>query len=150
MKLLQELRAAGLGQDMQAIVDRIPYAKFLGLGIQMDAEQVVSVLPFADHLVGNINLPAIHGGVVGAMLEMTAVLQLIHDTACESLPKTVDVSFDYLRSATNKTTYGRADVTRRGRRVANVRMTLYQDDQSRPVAVGHGHFLLAPTSPPAP
>ncbi len=144
MKLLQELAEAGRGQDMHAIIERIPYAGFLGLEVDQQGDEIITVLPFAEHLVGNVNLPAIHGGVVGAVLEMTAILQLLYDTACERLPKTVDVSFDYLRSAQNKTTYGRAIVTRRGRRVANVRTELWQDSRDKPVAAGHGHYLLTP------
>ncbi|MDH3644822.1 MAG: PaaI family thioesterase, partial [Gammaproteobacteria bacterium] len=107
-------------------------------------DEVLTVLPFADHLVGNVNLPAIHGGAVGAMLEMTTILQLLYDTACERLPKTVDVSFDYLRPARAMTTYGRAIVTRQGRRVANVRCELWQEQRDKPIAASHGHFLLAP------
>ena len=144
MKILQQLRDEGRGQDLAALLDHIPYAKFLGLQVEQQGNEIITVLPFQDHLVGNTNLPAIHGGAVGAMLEMTAVLQLIFDTACERLPKTVDVSFDYLRSARAMTTYGRAIVTRQGRRVANVRAELWQEERLKPVAAGHGHFLLSP------
>ncbi len=144
MKLLQALRDEGRGQDIDALVAAIPYAQFLGLQVDRQGDGIVTVLPFQQHLVGNVNLPAIHGGAVGAMLEMTAVLQLLYDTACAHLPKTVDVSFDYLRSARAKTTYGRAIVTRHGRRVANVRVELWQDNRNKPVAAGHGHFLLSP------
>lgn len=144
MKILQELRDEGRGQDISALLQRIPYAQFLGLQATCQGNEVITLLPFSEQLVGNTNLPAIHGGAVGAMLEITAALQLIYDTACERLPKTVDISFDYLRSARGETTYGRAIVTRQGRRVANVRTELWQDDRTRPVAVGHGHFLLTP------
>ncbi len=144
MKILQELRDEGRGQDLGALLDHIPYAKFLGLQVLQQGNEITTILPFSEHLVGNTNLPAIHGGAVGAMLEMTAVLQLIFDTACERLPKTVDVSFDYLRSARAATIYGRAIVTRQGRRVANVRTELWQEERHKPVAAGHGHFLLSP------
>lgn len=144
MKWLAELRASGRGQDMQALLTHIPYAQFLGVEVEVQGNEVIAVLPFADHLVGNTTLPAVHGGAVGVLLEMTAVLQLLHDTACETLPKTVDVSFDYLRSVRAMTTYGRAIVTRQGRRVANVRSELWQEDRNKPVAVSHGHYLLKP------
>ena len=144
MKILQELRDQGRGQDLGALLEHIPYAQFLGLQVEQQGKEIITILPFQEHLIGNTNLPAIHGGAVGAMLEMTAVLQLIFDTACERLPKTVDVSFDYLRSARALPTYGRAIVTRQGRRVANVRTELWQEERSRPVAAGHGHFLLSP------
>lgn len=144
MKVLQELRDQGRGQDLTALLQHIPYAKFLGLQVEQQGNEIITIVPFTEQLIGNTNLPAIHGGAVGAMLEMTAVLQLIYDTACERLPKTVDVSFDYLRSARGLTTYGRAIVTRQGRRVANVRAELWQEERSKPVAAGHGHFLLSP------
>jgi acyl-coenzyme A thioesterase PaaI-like protein len=41
-------------------------------------------------------------------------------------------------------TDGRAIVTRQGRRVANVRAEIWQEEKSRPIAAAHGHFLLAP------
>ena len=138
MKILHEL------PDMQTLLARIPYAQFIGLQVQQDGDDLITVLPYADHLTGNTTLPAMHGGVVGAMLEMTAVLQLLHDTQVTRLPKTIDVSFDYLRSVRAQTTYGSAIVTRRGRRVANVRCELWQDDRAKPLAASHGHFLLAP------
>lgn len=144
MKILQDLRDQGRAGDLEAVLEQIPYAKFLGIQVERQGNEIITILPFSDHLVGNVNLPAIHGGAVGAMLEMTAVLQLIYDTACERLPKTVDVSFDYLRSARNLTTFGRAIVTRQGRRVANVRTELWQEERLKPVAAGHGHFLLSP------
>lgn len=144
MKLLEDFRDRGDGQNLAGLLEHIPYARFLGLEVEVQGSEVVTSLPFADHLVGNVNLPAVHGGAVGAMLEMTAVLQLIYDTSCERLPKTVDVSFDYLRSARGVTTYGRAIVTRRGRRVANVRSELWQESRDTPVAVSHGHYVLAP------
>lgn len=150
MKILQELRDQGRGRDIQAIIEQIPYAKFLGLRVEYrqdgevaGSDQVMTVVPFQQHLIGNRKLPAMHGGAVGAILEITAVLQLLYDTECERLPKTIDVSFDYLRSVTNATTYGVATVTRRGRRVANVRTELWQQ-AGKPVAVSHGHFLLSP------
>lgn len=144
MRVLAELRAQGRGRDMGAVLAAIPYARFLGVRVQQLGNEVITVLPFKDELVGNPILPAIHGGVIGAFLEITAVLQLLFETECERLPKTVDVNFDYLRSGRAVTTYGRAIVNRRGRRVANVRSELWQEDPNRPVALSQGHYLLKP------
>lgn len=144
MKLLIELRENGQGQDMAAVVDAIPYARFLGVEVQQQGNEVITVLPFKDDLIGNPILPAIHGGVIGAMLEITAVLQVLYETACERLPKTVDVNFDYLRSGRAVTTYGRAVVNRQGRRVANVRSEIWQESRDKPIALSQGHYLLKP------
>ena len=144
MKILHELRAAGRGQDMQAVVEMIPYARFLGIQVDQKGNEITTIMPFKQALVGNVNLPALHGGVIGAFLEMTAVIQLLFDTSCERLPKTIDVSIDYLRSGRPQPTFGRAIVTRHGRRVANVRSEIWQEERSKPIGVSHGHFLLTP------
>lgn len=145
MEFLSELRDSGRGQDMQAVLEHIPYARFLGVQIQQQGNEVITVLPFKEEIVGNQRLPAIHGGVIGALLEFTSVLQLLFETSCQRLPKTVDVNFDYLRSGKAVTTFGRAIVNRQGRRVANVRSELWQDDRKKPIALSQGNYLLKPT-----
>ncbi len=127
---------------MTAVLEQIPYAQFLGVRVQQQGNEVITVLPFRDEIVGNQRLPAIHGGVIGALLEITSVLQLLYETSCARLPKTVDVNFDYLRSGRAVTTYGRAIVNRQGRRVANVRSELWQAERNRPIALSQGNYLL--------
>ncbi|HKI74211.1 MAG TPA: PaaI family thioesterase [Pseudomonadales bacterium] len=144
MKFLQELRDQGRGQDMQAVLKYIPYAQFLGIEVDRKGSEITTIMPFKESLVGNVNLPAIHGGAIGAMLEITSVIQLLFDTSCERLPKTVDISIDYLRSGRPQATYGRAIVTRQGRRVANVRAEIWQEEKGKPIAASHGHFLMTP------
>lgn len=144
MKILEELRLKGEANNLQAVADAIPYARHLNLRIDSKGDELTTVLPFRDELIGNVNLPAIHGGVLGSMLELTALMQLLRASELERLPKTIDLSVDYLRSARAQDLYGRADVTRQGRRVANVRVELWQQTRDKPVAVAHGHFLLTP------
>ena len=62
------------------------------------AAGMVCVLPFRDDLVGNAALPALHGGVVGAFLELTALVQAIELTDSDRVPKPINFSVDYLRS----------------------------------------------------
>ena len=144
MKILSELRADGQAQNMAAVVAAMPFASFLEVEVQQQGNEVITVLPFKEALIGNQTLPAIHGGVIGAFLEITAVLQLLFETACERIPKTVDVNFDYLRSGRAVTTYGRAIVNRQGRRVANVRSEVWQESRDKPIALSQGHYLLSP------
>ena len=144
MKFLQQLRDEGRAQDMQAVAEYIPYARFLGIQVDRKGNELTTIMPFKEMLVGNVNLPAIHGGAIGAMLEITSVIQLLFDTSCERLPKTVDLAVDYLRSGKPEAIYGRAIVTRQGRRVANVRAEIWQEEKAKPIAASHGHFLLTP------
>lgn len=144
MKILQKMRDEGRAQDMGALIEQIPYARFLGIEVDRKGSELTTILPFKDSLVGNAALPAIHGGVIGAFLEITSVVQLLFDTSCECFPKTIDISIDYLRSGRAVPTYGRALVTRQGRRVANVRAELWQEERAKPIAAAHGHYLLTP------
>jgi acyl-coenzyme A thioesterase PaaI-like protein len=144
MGLIAELRDRGTVADFQLLVERIPYARLLGLSIDsIDKHgQVVTRLRFDPSVVGNPNLPAIHGGVIGAFLEMAAIFQLVREGEGDHLPKPINLTVEYLRSAGPRDTYARATITKHGRRVANVRVQAWQDDPERPVAVAHGHFLM--------
>lgn len=144
MEILKELRDDGRAGDMQALLEHIPYAQFLGVRVDRKGSELTMILPFDDMLIGNPMLPALHGGAIGSFLEITSLTQLLFNTQCERLPKTVDIAIDYLRSGRPVDTYGRAVVTRQGRRVANVRAEIWQDEISKPVAASHGHFLLTP------
>jgi uncharacterized protein (TIGR00369 family) len=120
----------------------IPYARFLDVRIEEDGGGLVCVLPFREDLVGNAALPALHGGVVGAFLELTALAQMIELADTERVPKPINFSVNYLRSAGPRETRGRAEIVKHGRRIANVRVLAWQDDPTRPVAAGVGNFLL--------
>ena len=128
---------------MNQILDAIPYARFLGVEVERCDGTLECILPFRKEIVGNAALPAVHGGVLGAFLELTALLQLIDDTRTERVPKPITFSVDYLRSAGPSTTRARAEVFKLGRRIANVRVVAWQDDRTRPVVAGNGKFLLA-------
>lgn len=123
-------------------LEEIPYARFLGVKIERTESGLVCVLPFRQEIVGNGNLPAIHGGVVGAFLEMTAFMGLLVESKGERAPKPINFNIDYLRSAGPHETRGRAEIVKRGRRIANVRVLAWQTDPDKPVAAGIGNFLL--------
>ncbi|MFN2427262.1 MAG: PaaI family thioesterase [Candidatus Binatia bacterium] len=123
-------------------VSLIPYARLLGVRLEESEAGLVCVMPFRDDLVGNIVLPAVHGGVVGAFLELTALLQLVEIVGEERVARPINFSIDYLRSAGPRDTYGRAEIVKHGRRIANVRVLAWQDDPNKPVAAGTGNFTL--------
>lgn len=128
---------------LQALLQAIPFAKLLGVTATTDdGGRVIAHMAFAEHLIGNPRLPALHGGTIGAFLEMTAIIQLMADMEVPGIPKTVDITVDYLRSGRPRDTFARAIVAKHGRRVANVRVEAWQDDPTRPIATAHGHFLV--------
>lgn len=121
---------------------RIPYATFLGVRAELKGDELTLVLPYAQHLLGNPLLPALHGGVVGALMELTAITQLAIASKSDRFPKTIDVGFDYLRSGKPVDTYARAKVIKIGRRIANVQAEAWQGERGQPIAAMHGHFLV--------
>ena len=127
---------------MSRILDAIPYARFLGVEAERSDGVLQCVLPFREAIVGNARLPAVHGGVLGAFLELTALLRLIDESGSTRVPKPITFTFDYLRSAGPVTTRAEAEIFRLGRRIANVHVVAWQDDRARPVAAGNGKFLL--------
>ncbi len=130
--------------SLNALIQKIPYAKFIGFQARIEGEVITTRLAFRERLIGNPVLPAIHGGIIGAFLEMTALVQLMAQIECAALPKTVDITIDYLRTGRPQDVFARAHITKHGRRVANVRAEAWQTGPDRPIATLHGHFLLKP------
>ena len=130
-------------ERLAAALARIPYATFLGVRAELKGDELTLVLPFSDHLVGNPLLPALHGGVVGALMELTALTQLAIASRSDKFPKTIDIGVDFLRSGRPTDTYARARVIKIGRRIANVQAETWQNERNQPIAAMHGHFLLA-------
>jgi len=130
-------------EQLAAALARVPYATFLGVRAELKGDELTLVLPYADHLVGNPMLPALHGGVVAALMELTAITQLAIASKSAKFPKTIDVGFDYLRSGKPVDTYARARVVKIGRRIANVQAEAWQGQRDQPIAAMHGHFLIS-------
>lgn len=132
-------------ERLRATLARIPYARFLGVRAELAGDEMTVILPFSPHLIGNVSLPAIHGGVLGALMEMTALAQLSVTQGLARQPKPIDVTVGYLRSGRPIDTFARAEIKRLGRRVANVYVEAWQDARSRPIANLHGHFHVTPS-----
>ena len=129
-------------QSLEAFLQRVPYVRFLGMQVELAGDEMTAVLPFAQHLIGNPTIPALHGGVIGAFLEMTALAQLAIAQPARRVPKTIDITIEYLRPARAQPTYARAILRKVGRRVANVQVEAWQESRAQPVAGLTGHFLL--------
>jgi len=125
------------------VLAAIPYVRFLGMTAELAGDEMTAILPFSPHLVGNTSLPALHGGVLGAFMEMTALTQLSIREPLRRQPRTIDVTIEYLRPGRALTTYARADVRKVGRRIANVQVEAWQETRASPVAALRGHFMLS-------
>jgi len=140
--LLQVRQQAHRDSDWQSLIDAIPYARFLGMEAASDEHGFLCQLLFHHDLVGNQQLPALHGGLVAGFLEATALFHLLVAVADGPTPRPVDFTIDYLRSAGPKTSYARCHIVKQGRRICNVRVVAWQDSEAKPYAVARGNVLL--------
>ena len=138
---------------LEALTASVPYNRLLGARFERMGDEVTGRLPYKPMLIGNPVLPALHGGVTGSFLEITALMQLAWDQVLVRMeqgpvppfppfPKTIDVTIDYLRPGLPRDTFARATVQKAGRRVANLHVEAWQDSRARPIAMLRGNFLM--------
>lgn len=156
MQVVKKRRDAAL----RALVGGVPYIGFLGIEFDRRGDELTGLLNFNDTQIGNTFLPAIHGGVTAAFLEVTSIITLswsylwpdIESGAIDAemmaqgelpdLPRTIGFTADYLRSGLPRDAYARATVSRVGRRYATVRVEAWQDNRDRLIAQAVGHFRM--------
>lgn len=156
IQIVKQRRDAALA----ALVSGVPYIQFMGISFDRRGDELTGVLSFDDKLIGNPILPAIHGGVTAAFLEVTAIISLSWSLLWDKfetgaldvetleagdlprLPKTIDFTVDYLRSGLPRDAYARASITRSGRRYGSVQAEAWQDNRERPFAQATAHFLM--------
>lgn len=137
--VVRDARASG---DIAPLVAAIPYLSWMNIDAKIDGGQVVCSMRFKPTHIGNPSLPALHGGTLSALLETAGALQVLWELGEARLPKIVTLTIDYLRSAKAEDAHCRAEITRRGRRVVNVRAEVFQADPSKPVTSANMHFLV--------
>ena len=156
VQVVKERRDTALAKLMA----QVPYATWLGIDFERKGDELTATLPFSEKVIGNPTLPAIHGGVTAAFLEATAMIELAWSMLWDEiengrldaaaltpetmprLPKTIDITVDYLRPGLPRDAYARARVVRSGRRYASVQVEAWQDNRDRPFAAASGHFLM--------
>ncbi len=142
------------------LVGAVPYIRFLGIRFERQGDEITAHLPFQPMLIGNPAIPALHGGVTAAFLEVAAIIELSWSTLWEDLsagrlnpeavtpghlpplPKTIDFTVDYLRAGQAKDCFAKARINRSGRRYASVHVESWQDARDKPFASAVVHFLM--------
>jgi len=145
---------------LAALIGRVPFIGALGVQFDRRVDELTAILPFAERLIGNPMLPALHGGATAGFLEIAAVIELswtavwadveagrvapedLQDPAAIRMPKTVDFTVDYLRTGLPRDAYARARVNRYGRRYASVHVEGWQDNRGKLFAQATGHFVM--------
>ena len=136
------------GNDVTKLAEAIPYARWMNIAPENSTGELLTRMRYRETLIGNTFLPAIHGGTLGALLEMAAIFHLLWENDSAAVPKIVNITVDYLRSAGPRDVIAAAKVTKQGRRMVNVFAEAWQDDRSKPVASASAHFLVTSADEP--
>ena len=132
----------------------IPFNAVLGIRCTAFSEgRVVLTIPWRDELIGDPFRPAIHGGVISALVDVAggaACFSLMRDV--QDRLSTVDLRVDYLRPGPpRQDLWCEARVLRMGNRVAATRMEVFAGpampaegsaERDRPIAIAQGVYNL--------
>ncbi|MDB5703543.1 MAG: phenylacetic acid degradation protein [Sphingomonas bacterium] len=119
-----------------------PYADLLGLTQDVD-DATILIMPFSNDVLGRPGF--LHGGAIGGLLEMAAIvaLKVALEEEGGGRIKPINVTVDFMRGGRDKPTHAQGTITRLGNRVANVEATAWQDDRTRPIAAARMNYLIA-------
>ena len=145
---------------LQSLVRSIPFAHFLGVSFERHGNELTGVMSYDPKLIGNPAPAALHGGATAAFLEVSAIVELAWATMWQdmedgtlslealeagdipALPKTIDLTVDYLSAGLPRDAYARAKINRSGRRYASVHVEAWQDRREKLIARASCHFLM--------
>ena len=119
-----------------------PYADLLGIAPVAGEDPTLLTMPSADTVLGRPGY--LHGGAIGGLLEMAAIVALRHALVADGggQIKPINVTVDFMRGGREKPTFARGSVTRLGGRVANVEAIAWQDDAAKPIAAARMNYLI--------
>ncbi len=141
---LEALTAARETRDPSLLARAVPYLGFLGIDAHLEDGAVVCAMKAHAALTGNPSLPALHGGTLAALLECAALFQVLWEMDQVTLPKTINLTVDYVRSGRVEDTQAIARIVKRGRRVVSVQAEAFQGgDRARPCTTALVHLLVA-------
>ncbi len=127
----------------------IPFNKLVGMKVTVLGEGHAAIrVPFKPELIGDQRRPALHGGVLSALIDAAGGaaaftrVNLPGDTL-----STLDMRVDYLRPAKLQTVIAEGHVSRMGNRVASVDIHCYHEGEpERHLATGKAVYNVRRSS----
>ncbi|MEM8798566.1 MAG: PaaI family thioesterase [Pseudomonadota bacterium] len=145
--LMSDDRKDAPGEDTEIILDVSPYARFLGLRVHRSDASIRLRMPYHVDLIGSPFPPRLHGGTVGALMEIAGLVcvnaeRFRADGLGETDPKMIGITIDYLRAGAPEDVWASAEIRRMGRRFANVSARAWQNDPEKLIATARMNLLL--------
>jgi len=129
-------------QILKVMADQVPFNRLLGIqGESASTGACVLVLPVRPEFVGDFRRPALHGGVVSALIDTAGGVAAWSTLGPEESVSTVDLTVDFLEpSGLAAPLRAAAQLVRKGNRVCHVRVAVTQDGKL--VAEGRGVYNI--------
>jgi uncharacterized protein (TIGR00369 family) len=114
---------------LRIMEEHVPFNRLLGIrGESVASGRAVLVLPVRDEFVGDPRRPALHGGVLSALIDTAGGVAAWSALEGAESVSTVDLRVDFLEPARLAGPLrAEAWLTRKGNRVCHVRVALHQD-----------------------
>ena len=118
-----------------------PYHQWLGVElVEVEKGRAVVRLRFREEFVGNPLIPAYHGGITAALIDLVGGVVLFSELRVPT--PTIDMRVNYLRPAlAGKSLIAEGRIRSLGTTVAHVEMVV-RDEDGREVATGHGVYTV--------
>lgn len=122
----------------------LPFHKHLGIKVEELREGYARLrIPFKPELIGDARRPALHGGVMSALADVTGGFAVWTCCKLDDRIATIDLSIDYLRPAGAADLLAEATLRLLGNRVANAQVVLWSaPEPDKHVAVGRAVYNI--------
>ncbi|MFC6731114.1 MULTISPECIES: PaaI family thioesterase [unclassified Haladaptatus] len=128
-------------QTARSLLDILPFHKSHGIEIvEVTEDTATTRIPFDEDLVGNPDVPAIHGGVLSALVDLTGAALFVGNLG--RYTPTIDMRVDYLSHAGEETLVGNARLRRKGGSIGVADIEIRAGDTL--CATGVGTYKLSP------
>ena len=129
-------------EELQEQCERNPFFRFIDFTIiRVDDDDILASMVQSERHIGNPVIGSFHGGITASFMEAIASVSVSQNWDILT-PKPINLTIDYLRPALAGTLFTRAEISKKGRRMASIETVAWQDDADTPVAKGLFHFLL--------
>jgi uncharacterized protein (TIGR00369 family) len=128
----------------QSFIRALPHSVALGMDLTFLGEgQATITMPYDPKLIGDPATGVIHGGAISALMDTASGASVMSHPSAPKSTATLDLRIDYMRPATpGQMITARAECHHVTRSVAFIRVTAFDADATRPVAMGTGTFTL--------
>jgi len=126
------------------IEEEVPFDKYLGIKVEELREGFARLfLPFREEFIGDKRRPALHGGLISALIDTCGGTAAWTHCTKDDRISTVDIRVDYLRPGPDDDIIAEAIVQRTGNRVSVVHTRVYAaSDKKTVIAEGRSVYNI--------